>query len=312
MGDEVQQKGSLVDEEKTRFDFSYDRPLSTEDLRSVEDRVNRIINRDLPVSAVTMPLAEAKKLPGVRAVFGEKYPDPVRVVMVGAEKPAEAKADLSIEFCGGTHMPRTGAIGYFKLLSQEGVAKGIRRVTAVTGRAALDSLQKTSAVLDDLTAKFNCKVEDLPARVEALQEEVKKLQQQLKKGVSADLTGVVDRLIAEGPMVNGLKLVVGQLPTAPIEQVRAQIDRVRQKLKSVFITFAWVEDDGKVPLIVALTNDLVAKGMKAGELIKPLAELIGGKGGGKPDLAQAGGKDAAKLTDALAKAIEIGRVAGGG
>ncbi len=307
LGGEVDQKGSLVDAEKTRFDFSHDKPLTREQVREVEERVNRLIERDLPVTPVTMPLAEAKKLPGVRAVFGEKYPDPVRVVMIGADKPEAVTPDLSVEFCGGTHMPRTGPIGYFKIVSQEAVAKGVRRVTAVTGRAAFDQLRKMTDVVDDLTAKFQCRVEDLPARVEALQEEVKKLQQQLKKGVAADLTGTVDRLLADAPEVNGTKLVVGQLPAAPVEQVRAQIDRVRQKAKSAYIAFGWADDEGKVPVIVALTNDLTAKGLKAGDIVKQVAAVVGGSGGGKPDLAQAGGKDASKLPEAIKKALEIGR-----
>ncbi|OWK37533.1 alanine--tRNA ligase [Fimbriiglobus ruber] len=307
LGGHVEQKGSLVDADKTRFDFSHDRPLTPDEIRAVEARVNQAVAADQPVAAITMPLAEAKKLPGVRAVFGEKYPDPVRVVMVGAETPADVTADLSVEFCGGTHVPRTGTIGYFKIVEQGGVAKGVRRVTAVTGRAATETVRKMTAVVDDLTARFQCKVDDLPARVDALQEEIKKLQAQLKKGVAADLSGTVDKLVDAAPEVNGVKLVVGQLPAAPVDQVRTQVDRVRQKVKSAFVVFGWAEDDGKAPLIVALTSDLLAKGLKAGDVIKPLAEIVGGKGGGKPDLAQAGGKDASKLPEAMAKALELGR-----
>jgi alanyl-tRNA synthetase len=307
LGSNVDQKGSLVDAEKTRFDFSHDKPLVPDEVHRVEQIVNDRIARDLPVTPVTMPLAEAKKLPGVRAVFGEKYPDPVRVVMIGAEKPEEASAGMSVEFCGGTHMPRTGAIGYFKIASQESVAKGVRRVTAVTGRAANATLAKLTAAVDDLTAKFQCRPEDLPARVDALQEEVKKLKQQLAKGVAADLGGIVDKLLADAPEVNGAKLVVGQLPAAPVEQVRVQIDRVKQKAKSALIVFGSADEDGKVPLIVALTEDLVKKGLKAGDIIRPVAEIVGGKGGGKPELAQAGGKDPAKLGDALAKAVALGK-----
>src|SRR5207248_5183325 len=132
----VEQKGSLVDAEKTRFDFSHDAPIKPEEIAEIERLVNEKIYSDLPVTPITMPLTEAKKLPGVRAVFGEKYPDPVRVLLIGAEKPEDATADASVEFCGGTHVPQTGPIGYFKIVSQESVAKGVRRVTAVTGRVA--------------------------------------------------------------------------------------------------------------------------------------------------------------------------------
>jgi alanyl-tRNA synthetase len=307
LGEHVEQKGSLVDAEKTRFDFSHDKPLTPAEVRAVEERVNRIIAEDLPVTPTTMPLAEAKKIGGVRAVFGEKYPDPVRVVMIGSETPELATAEQSVEFCGGTHMARTGPIGTFKVVSQEGVAKGVRRLTAVTGRVAQSYVEKMSAVVDDLTARFQCKVEELPARVEALQEEVKKLQQQLKKGVAADLTGVVDKLLTDAPEVSGVKLVVGQLPAAPVEQVRAQIDRVRQKAKSAYIVFGWADEGGKVPVVVALTSDVVARGVRAGDIVKQVAAVVGGSGGGKPDLAQAGGKDASKLPDAMRKALELGK-----
>ncbi len=307
LGSHVEQKGSLVDEDKTRFDFSHDKPLSPDEIRTIEEKVNRLINRDLPVTAVTLPLEVAKTVTGVRAMFGEKYPDPVRVVMIGAETPSEATHDDSIEFCGGTHMPRTGAIGYFKITAQEGVAKGIRRITAVTGRVAQQTIQQLATVVDDLTAKFQCKPEELPNRVEALQDEVKKLQQQIKKGLAADLTNVVDKILDTASDVNGTKLIVGQLTAAGFDAVRTQIDRLRQKAKSAFIVFGWVEDDGKVTLVVALTNDLTVKKMKAGDIVKQLATIVNGSGGGKPDIAQAGGKDAAKLPEALQRANELGR-----
>jgi len=309
LGGDVQQKGSLVDADKTRFDFSHDRPLSSEETRQIEAFVNTQISQDRPVIAVTMPLADAKKIHGVRAVFGEKYPDPVRVVLIGPTTAEEANLDDSVEFCGGTHMPRTGAIGYFRIVTQEPVAKGIRRVTGVTGRVANETLQQTFSVVDELTAKFQCKPEELPTRVDALQEELKKVQVQLRKSQAADLAGVIDKLLDEAPVVNGAKLVVGQLPATTVEQVRTQIDRICQKAKSALVVFGSVDDEGKVSLIVALTTDLVAKGLKAGEIIRPVAEIVGGKGGGKPDMAQAGGKDPAKLLEALRKASELGRAA---
>ncbi len=308
LGSHVEQKGSLVDDEKTRFDFSHDKPISPDELREIEEFVNSRINRDLPVTAVTMPLAEAKKVPGVRAVFGEKYPDPVRVVLIGPESPDRATADDSVEFCGGTHMPRTGLLGYFKIVEQGPVAKGVRRLTAVTGRVSTQTIQKLSSTVEELTAKFACKPDELPARVSALQDELKKLQQQVAKAAAANLSAVVDKLLEEAPEVNGVKLVVGQLPPGISDAVKPQVDRIRQKAKSALIVFGWPEED-KAPLLVALTADLVAKGLKAGDIIKPLAEIVGGKGGGKPEMAQAGGKDVSKLGDALKKATEMGRAA---
>lgn len=308
LGSHVEQKGSLVDESKTRFDFSHDKPITPEQLREIERRVNRQVATDLPVTAVEMPLAKAKELPGVRAVFGEKYPDPVRVVMIGAESPDKLTHDESVEFCGGTHMPRTGLIGYFKITSQEGVAKGIRRITAVTGKPAYDDVQNRSAVCDELAGTFQCHVEELPKRVASLQEEVRKLQAQLRKAEAAQLATVIDAIIADAPTVGGAKLIVGQLPAGTSgEAVRTQIDRVRQKHPSAFVVFGWTEDEGKVPLIAALTNDLVKKGLKSGDIVKQVAAIVGGSGGGKPDMAQAGGKDAAKLPEALKKAADLGR-----
>ena len=307
LGGDVEQRGSLVDDGKTRFDFSHDKPLTPADVREIEQRVNRQVIADQPVTAVVMPLAEAKQLPGVRAVFGEKYPDPVRVVFIGADTPAGVTADDSVEFCGGTHLPRTGSVGVFKIVSQEGVAKGVRRITAVTGRAAYAEVQARGAVVDDLAARFQCKPDELPARVDALQEQVKKLQDQLKKGAAADLAGVIDKLLDAAPTVGGAKLVVGRLPDGTTtDGVRAQIDRFRQTNPSSFAAFGWAEEGGKVPLIVALTNDLVKRGLKAGDIVKQLAAVVGGSGGGKPDIAQAGGKDASKLPDALRKAVELG------
>ncbi len=304
LGGHVEQKGSLVDDEKTRFDFSHDKPISPEEVRAIEARVNQLVGRDLPVTAITMPLEDAKKVAGVRAVFGEKYPDPVRVVMVGPETPEQATNDDSIEFCGGTHVPRTGTIGYFKIVSQEPVAKGVRRITAVSGRVAADTLSKLTLAVDELTGKFQCKPEELPARVDALQEELKAVKAKLAKAAAAELTTAVDELLASATDKAGTKVVVGKLPGGTMDLVRAQIDRIKQKCGSAFVVLLW-EEDGKVPLIVALTPDLLKKGLKAGDLVKQIAAVLGGSGGGKPDMAQAAGKDAGKIPDALALAIKL-------
>lgn len=162
---EIDQKGSLVDPDKTRFDFSYDKPLTAKEVAQVERLVNEKIYADLPVKPIVVPLAEAKKIPGVRAVFGEKYPDPVRVLLIGAEKPEDVTPEHSVEFCGGTHLQHTGQAGFFKITSQEAVGKGVRRVIGVTGRRAVEEVQKLSSVVDELTGKFRCQPEDLPAQV---------------------------------------------------------------------------------------------------------------------------------------------------
>src|SRR5262249_8053534 len=145
--------------EKTRFDFAHEGPLSEEELAQVEGIVNEFIFEDVPVTPVVMPFAEAKKLPGVRAVFGEKYPDPVRVLLIGAERPADVTLEHSVEFCGGTHLNHTGQAGLFKVISQEAVGKGVRRITAITGREALDAMQRVSGIVDELSGRLNCKPE---------------------------------------------------------------------------------------------------------------------------------------------------------
>jgi alanyl-tRNA synthetase len=303
LGGTIDQKGSLVDADKTRFDFTYDKPLTDDEIARVEQLVNEKIYLDLPVSAVTIPLAEAKKIPGVRAVFGEKYPDPVRVLLIGATKPEEATPETSVEFCGGTHLNHTGQAGFFKIVSQENVAKGVRRVTAVTGRKAVETVQQLAAVVDDLSGRLNCKLEEIPGRVEALQEEIKKLQGQLKKGTATDLTGAADQLLATAIDINGAKVVVGAMPAASVEQMRQQIDRIRQKVKSAVVVLGWAEDS-KVTLLAAVTEDLTKK-IEAGKLVGEVAKIVGGKGGGRKDMAQAGGSDPSKLPEALDLARKV-------
>jgi alanyl-tRNA synthetase len=305
LGDHVEQRGSLVDAEKTRFDFTHDKPLSVGEVKNVERLVNERIYADLPVTPVTMPLAEAKKLPGVRAVFGEKYPDPVRVLMIGVERPEDVTDGHSVEFCGGTHLNHTGQAGFFKIVAQELVGKGVRRVVAVTGREAVATVQRLSAVVDDLAGRFNCAPEDLPRRVEVLQEEVKKLQTQLRKGTASDLAGSGDKLLAQAVEANGAKIIVGAMPAAPVEQMRQQLDRLREKAKSAVVVIGW-SDEGKVGLLSLVTDDLGKKGLHAGKLIGEVAKVVGGKGGGPATgIAQAGGKDAAKLGEALQLARKL-------
>ncbi|MBL8797156.1 MAG: alanine--tRNA ligase [Planctomycetia bacterium] len=304
LGDHIEQKGSLVDPDKTRFDFAHPEPLSAKQVADVERLVNEKIYSDLPVKPIVMPLVEAKKISGVRAVFGEKYPDPVRVLLIGTEKPEDVTAEHSVEFCGGTHLRHTGEAGFFKIVAQEAVGKGVRRVIGVTGREAVNTVQKLSSVVEQLTGKFRCQPDDLPVRIEGLEAEIKKLQQQLKKGTSGDLTSVTDKLLASATEVHGAKLVVGEIPAAPNEQVLTQLDRLRQKVSNVVVVFGW-NDEGKVGLLAGATKEMVGKGAHAGNLIKQIAPLIGGKGGGKPDMAQAGGKDAAKLGEALEQAKKL-------
>jgi alanyl-tRNA synthetase len=298
LGDHVEQKGSLVDAKKTRFDFTHNKALTPEEVQQIERLVNEKIYLDLPVRAVTLPLAEAKKIAGVRAVFGEKYPDPVRVLLIGAEQPQQATRAHSVEFCGGTHLQHTGQAGFFKVVGQERVGGGVLRLTAVTGREAVATVQRLSVVVEDLAGRFNCRAEEIPGRVESLQEEIKKLQAQLRKGAATDLAAAGDRLLEAATEINGARVLVGTMPAGPVEQMRQQIDRLRQKAKSAAILIGWVDED-KVQLLASVTEDL-SKKLQAGKLMGEVAKVVGGKGGGPPaGIAQGGGKEPGKLAEAL-------------
>lgn len=303
LGGTIDQKGSLVDGEKTRFDFTFEKALTAEQVREVESHVNCLIQANLPVVAVTMPLANAKSLPGVRAVFGEKYPDPVRVVLIGASKPEDATPDCSIEFCGGTHLQNTGQAGAFRIISQEAVGKGVRRITAAAGELAVKFSQKVSTLLEDAAAKLNCRPEDIGTRIEALIDENKKLKNQASKAVGGDLQGAFDKLLESAVTVGAAKVVGGTVPAAPVDQLRTQMDRIRTKAGICVIAVGW-SDEGKVGLMTAVSNEIQDK-VEAGKLVGELAPIVGGKGGGPKGMAQAGGKDGEKLPEVYKKLLEI-------
>jgi alanyl-tRNA synthetase len=220
----------------------------------------------------------------------------VRVIEIGD--------GFSREFCGGTHLEHTGQIGFFKIVGEEAVGKGVRRLTCVTAREAVRAVQQEDAVLAELTGRFHCRADELPAKVESLQEEIKRLQQQLKKGAATDLAGAADKLLAAAAQIDGASVIVGEIPAGPEEQIRAQIDRIKQKAQSAVVVVGWA-DDGKVGLIAAATDDLVKKGVHAGKLVGEVAKVVGGGGGGRPNMAQAGGKEPAKLAEALERARQI-------
>jgi len=292
LGPYVEQRGSKVKPDEFTFDFSHNAALTPVQRREVERLVNEMVYLDLPVRWEELPIDQARHLPGVKAFFGDKYGDTVRVVRVGD--------GFSTEFCGGTHLDRTGSIGYFKIVGEEAVGKGIRRITAVTARQAVDTLLHEEEVLGELTGQFKCQVTDLPWRVTALQEEIKKLQNQLKKGTGHDLALVADKLLADAMFVEGTRIITGVLPEGVTDEaVRTQIDRLRQKANSCVIVVGWPVSADKVTLIAAATEDTIGQGVHAGKLVSLAAGIVGGKGGGKPTLAQAGGKDPSKLEAAL-------------
>jgi alanyl-tRNA synthetase len=313
LGDQVDQKGSLVDPEKLRFDFSHEKAVTAEQLAEVERLVNERVYGDLPVSAAVIPLGDAKQLAGVRAIFGERYPDPVRVVAVGTEDVRrEASPDLSIEFCGGTHLRRTGEIGLFKITGEESVSKGVRRVTAVTGRGAVRFVQELDANLRQIAQALSVPAGEAPKRVAAMQEELRALKKKGSGGGGAVAAGGLDpvaqasKLAAAAPELGGAKLIVGPIDGAGEEQLRSAIDSLKKKNPSSAILLASVAGE-KVNFVAAASDDVIARGLKAGDWVREAAKVAGGGGGGRPQMALAGGKDPQKMGDALAAAIAYAR-----
>jgi len=301
LGEQVDQKGSLVDAEKLRFDFPHPQAMTAGEIAHTERLVNEKIYADLPVGATVMPLEQAKRIPGVRAIFGEKYPDPVRVISIGTLDPlGERNVEHSIEFCGGTHLSRTGEAGFFKIIAEEAVSKGVRRITAVTGRAAVEHVQRMEASLRGVSQALSAPPEEAPRRIAAMQEEIKQLRKKLASGAGAkvDPLAVAHKLLDDAPALGPGKLIVGEIPGASDEQLRTAMDSLKKKAGSYGILLASA-DDSKVNFVAAVSDDLIAKGLKAGDWIREAAKVAGGGGGGRPQMAQAGGTEPAKIGEAL-------------
>ncbi|HUJ87015.1 MAG TPA: alanine--tRNA ligase [Burkholderiales bacterium] len=286
LGPHVQQKGSLVDADKTRFDFAHDKPMSEEEMREVEARVNAEILRNTPTRAQIMPIEEAKRS-GAMMLFGEKYGDEVRVLDIGSSR----------EFCGGTHVARTGDIGLFKIVDQSAVAAGVRRVEAKTGEGALAWVQAQEAKLRQTAAALRAPVDDVEAKVAQLQEHARSLERELARLKSKLALGQGTDLAGQAVEVKGARVLAATLDGADAKTLREAVDRLKQQLKSAAIVLGAVAE-GKVALIAGVTADLTSK-LKAGELVNFVALQVGGKGGGRPDMAQAGGVEPAKLPEAL-------------
>jgi alanyl-tRNA synthetase len=286
LGTHVQQKGSLVNAERTRFDFAHTGPLTDEQIAKVEAIVNAEILANAGAKAEVMALDDAQKS-GAMMLFGEKYGDTVRVLSIGSSK----------ELCGGTHVGRTGDIGLFKIVAEGGVAAGIRRVEAVTGENALDYLRSLEQTVNGLAGSLKVAPAEVPARVASVLDQVRSLEKELAalKGKLASAQG--DELLAKAVDVKGIKVLAATLEGADAKALRETMDKLKDKLKSAAIVLAAVEG-GKVQLAAGVTNDSIGK-VKAGELVNFVAQQVGGKGGGKPDLAMAGGTDPSKLSAAL-------------
>jgi alanyl-tRNA synthetase len=291
LGTHVQQKGSLVDPDKTRFDFSHNAPVTDDQIRQIEEIVNAEILANAPTVAAVMPFDDAVKS-GAMALFGEKYADDVRVLSIGTSK----------ELCGGTHVIRTGDIGLFKIVVEAGVAAGIRRVEAITGDNALHYLQALDARLNEAAAALRAQPSELVPRIGQVQDQVRALEKELEKLKSKLASSQGDELASQAVDIKGLKVLAAQLEGADVKTLRETMDKLKDKLQSAAIVLAAVAD-GKVSLIAGVTADATSK-VKAGELVNFVAQQVGGKGGGRPDMAQAGGTDPAGLPKALAGVSE--------
>jgi alanyl-tRNA synthetase len=286
LGAHVQQKGSLVDADKTRFDFTHNQPVTDEEIREIEKRVNAEILANRETLARVMDIEAAQKT-GAVMLFGEKYGDVVRVLDIGTSR----------ELCGGTHVSRTGDIGLFKVVGESGVAAGIRRIEAVTGANALAYLQNLEATVNRVAGTLKAAPTELQGRVTQVLEQVRSLEKELAqlKGKLASSQG--DELVAQAVEVKGIKVLAARLDGADAKTLRDTMDKLKDKLKSAAIVLAAVEG-GKVQIAAGVTADHMGK-VKAGELVNFVAQQVGGKGGGKPDMAMAGGTDPSKLPAAL-------------
>jgi len=287
LGGHVQQKGSLVDPDKTRFDFSHNAPLTADEIARVEVIVNREILENHATQAQHMSFDDAVKH-GAMALFGEKYGDEVRVLDIGSSK----------ELCGGVHVTRTGDIGLFKIVSESGVAAGIRRVEAVTGEGALALVQGMTRRLQEAAGALKTNPDELTARIGQVQDQVKSLEKELAALKSKLASGQGDELVSQAVDVDGIKVLAAVLDGADVARLRETVDKLKDKLKTAAIVLASVID-GKVSLIAGVTADATGK-VKAGELVNFVAKQVGGKGGGRADMAQAGGTEPAGLDAALA------------
>ena len=288
LGDHVAQKGSLVDDQRLRFDFAHPQAVTAEELQAIETQVNEQIRLNTPLTTDVLPIEEAKAR-GAMALFGEKYDDQVRVVQMG---------DYSFELCGGTHVNRTGDIGSFRVSSEAGIASGVRRIEAVTGAGAIaytqaqqQQLQKVASLFKADPAAVSERIEQLMGRQKQLEKELAELQRQLSQQAGASL-------LDSAQEIHGVKAIIAEVTNTEAKALREMVDDLKNRLGSG-IVFLGLRQADKVSLIAGVTKDLTGR-VKAGELVNFVANQVGGKGGGRPDMAQAGGTDAGKLDEALA------------
>ncbi len=305
LGESVAQQGSLVCPDYLRFDFTYPKALTEQEKKKVEQLVREKIAADLPVTCCVMPKEQAQQL-GAMALFGEKYGNEVRVVGIGVEGESQIGQAFSREFCGGTHVDRLGSIGGFKIIKEESISAGVRRITALTGHGLTAYLEKASDIVDELSVVLKVPSDALVDRVGQLIKDNKKLSKQLRSASvsGSDTMAEAKQLLEKCEKIGQTSLIIGRLSTTSVEQAREAIDMLKKKAKSAAIVLGF-EDDGKAALLAGMTGDLIKKGLKAGDIVKQIAPIVDGGGGGRPQMAQAGGKNPKKIDDALRKAAEL-------
>ncbi len=296
LGDHVEQKGSYVDGERLRFDFVHFKPMTAEELARVEEIVNEKITAALPVTTRVMPIEEAKKT-GAMALFGEKYGDEVRVVSM---------SDFSVELCGGTHVRNTAEIGTFKILSESGIAAGVRRIEALTGKGVLSHYEEEEKILHSAAQILKAVPSEVPERITKLLAEVRELHSEIESYKAKMAKDALASSADAGEVIDGITVLCARADGADMNGLRNLADELRAKNGESVIVLASAAD-GKVSLVAAATDGAVKKGAHAGLLIKEAAAVCGGGGGGRPNMAQAGGKEPAKVDEALEKAREIAR-----
>lgn len=294
LGEHVKQSGSSVTMDGLRFDFSHFQAMTAEEISKVEDIVNDKIGHFIDVTTQVMPAKDAFKS-GAMALFGEKYGDTVRVVSVG---------DFSKELCGGTHVKNTGQIGAFRILSESGVASGVRRIEAITGLGILDHYVENENLLDDLTDRLKVTRATIMDKAESLLGDVKSLKKEIEAQKKEKMASSLGSVIDEAREVNGMRLICKRYDDFGIDDLRNMADGLRAKEKNIVMVFAAVKG-GKVTFMVSVSDDLVEKGVHAGKMIKEIAKAAGGGGGGKANMAMAGAKDASKVDAAFQKAEEL-------
>jgi len=294
LGEHVQQQGSLVAEDRLRFDFTHFKQLTKEELSRVEELVNEYILNNETLKVEEKTTAQAKK-EGALAFFAEKYADKSRVVKIGG---------YSKELCGGTHLKSTGQIGIFKILSEGSVAQGIRRIEATTGKFAYKNIKQQQELIQELSNMLKTDEMNLIANLTKMIESYKEMDRRLSSTKLESLKKSLNDIIASGKVVNAVKIIAFKIEDADFSVLRSVMDMLKKDLKSAIITLGSVKD-GAVMIVMGITENLKTKGVDASLMIKSVAEVVGGKGGGRPDLAQAGGNMANKLNDALSKAVEV-------